>query len=185
MNILLPHLVTFPRSGSHYLAKLIHEKTMFNIQRSHSINISFDNNNQKIKTIVTVARDPKDTITSLVALQRAQGTDTPDSKINEIITQYVMFYNFLFQEADYVIDFKDLISIPNAVLEKTLGLLQINQTSYTEFPDETDYDAKGLAKGSSKIITGYKDISLDNFNMDLAYLYYNKLLSRAIKFNDI
>lgn len=185
MNILLPHLVTFPRSGSHYLAKLIHEKTMFNIQRSHSINISFDKNNEKIKTIVTIARDPKDTIISLVALQRALGVDTPDSKINEIITQYIMFYNFLFQEADHVIDFKDLISIPDRVLEKTLELLQINQTSYIEFPDETNYNAKGLAKGSSKIIEEYKDISLDNFNMDLAYLYYNQLLSKAIKFSDI
>jgi hypothetical protein len=183
--MLLPHLVTFPRSGSHYFAKLVHEKTMFNIQRSHSINISFDKDNKKIKTIVTIARDPKDTITSLVALQKFQGIDTPDSKINEIITQYSMFYNFLFQEADYVIDFKDLVSIPNMVIEKTLKLIQIDQTSYIKFPDETDYNAKGLAKGSSKTISGYKEIDLNNFNMELCYLYYSKLLSKAIKFNDI
>jgi hypothetical protein len=183
MDTLLPHLVTFPRSGSHYFAKLVNEKTMFNIQRSHSINISFDKDNKKIRKIITIARDPKDTITSLIALQRIQGFDTPDSKINEIITNYIMFYNFLFQEADYVIDFKDLVSIPDAVIEKALELLQIDQKSYLQFPDDTDYDARGLAKGSSKIIPGYNKINLDNFNMDLCYFYYNKLLSKAIRFN--
>lgn len=179
--MLLPHLVTFPRTGSHYFARLVYEKTMFNIQRSHSINISFDKDNKKIKTIVTIARDPKDTITSLVALQRVQGLDTPDSKINEIITQYIMFCNFLFNEADYVIDFNDLVTHPDIVIDKTLDFLQIDETSHIKFPDKTDYDAKGLAKGSSKIIPGYAEINLDNFNMDLCYLYYNKLLSKSIR----
>lgn len=158
---------------------------MFNIQRSHSLNISFDKDNKKIKKILTIARDPKETITSLVALQRAEGLDTPNSKINEIVTQYIMFYNFLFQEADYVIDFKDLTLVPDLVMKKILPLLQIDSESYKKFPDYTDYDAQGLAKKSSKILRGYKDINLNNFNMDLAYLYYNKLLSKTIKFNDM
>jgi hypothetical protein len=183
--MLLPHLITFPRSGSHYFAKLVHEKTMFNIQRSHSVNISFDSNNNKTKKIITIARDPKDTITSLIALQKIQGMEMPDSKINELITYYIMFYNFLFQEADYVLDFKDLVSIPDTVIGVALGLLGIDEESYINFPDDTDYDAKGLAKGSSKIIPSYNAIKLDSFNMDLAYLYYNKLLSRSIKFNEI
>ena len=182
--MLLPHLVTFPRTGSHYFAKLVHEKTMFNIQRSHSINISFDKDNKKIRTIVTIARDPKDTISSLVALQRVQGLDTPNSKINEIITNYIMFCNFLFQEADYVIDFNELVKHPDGVTDKALDFLQIDKTSYTKFPDKTDYDAKGLAKGSSKTIPGYAEINLNNFNMDLCYFHYSKLLSRATKFAD-
>jgi len=93
--MLLPHLITFPRSGSHYFAKLVKEKTMFNIQRSHSVNTSFDNNNKKIKNIITIARDPKDSITSLIALGVTQGFSMTDSKINEIITQYILLYNFL------------------------------------------------------------------------------------------
>lgn len=185
MNNLLPHLITYPRSGSHYFAKLVHEKTMFNIQRSHSVNISFDNNNNKTKQIVTIARDPKDSITSLIALEIGQGFGMTDSRINEIITHYILFYNFLFQEADYVIDFNDLISSPDLVTEKMLNLLNIDETSHIKFPDNTDYDTKGLAKKSSKHIPAYESIDLNSFNMDLSYLYYNKLLSRAIDFKII
>jgi hypothetical protein len=180
--MLLPHLVTFPRSGSHYFAKIIYEKTMFNIQRSHSINISFNNNNKKTKTIVTIARDPKDSITSLIALDKMQGFQMPDSKINEVITYYIMFYSFLYEHADYVIDFKDLLLFPNNVVEKTLDLLKIDEQSYLKFPDHIDYDTKGLAKKSSKSFSIYKNIDLDKFDMELCYFYYNKLLSKAIKF---
>lgn len=185
MTKMLPHLVTYTRSGSHYFADLIKEKTMFNIKRSHTINISFDNNNNKTKKIITIARDPKDTITSLIALMIGQGFNMPDSKINEVITQYVLFYNFLFQEADYVIDFRDLISFPDKVTEKALEFLEIDQKSHIEFPDDTNYNTIGLAKKSSKELPTYNSINLNNFSMSLAYLYYNKLLSRAIKFNTI
>jgi len=183
--MLLPHLVTFPRSGSHYFAKLVYEKTMFNIQRSHSINISFDRNNKKTKKIVTIARDPKDSITSLIALEKSFVPHMPDSKINEMITNYIMFYSFLLQEADYIIDFKELISSPDKVIDKALDFLQIDSTSYLNFPDTTDYNAKGLARKSSKSIPMYENINLDSFDMGLSYLYYEKLLSKSTKFNDI
>jgi hypothetical protein len=182
--MLLPHLVTFPRSGSHYFAKLVYEKTMFNIQRSHSINISFDKNNKKTKKIITIARDPKDSITSLIALERSSGVHIPDSKINEMITNYIMFYSFLLQEADYVVDFKELIYSPDSVIDKALGFLQIDNSSYINFPDTTDYDAKGLARESSKSLLAYDNINLNNFNMDLSYFYYEKILSKS-KFNNI
>jgi len=178
--MLLPHLITFPRSGSHYFAKLVKEKTMFNIQRSHSVNTSFDNNNKKTKNIITIARDPKDSITSLIALGVAQGFSMTDSKIDEIITQYILLYNFLIQEADYVIDFNDLVLYPDTVIEKILDLIQIDTKSYLKFPDLTDYDTKGLARVSSKSIPFYNDITINSFDMGPCYFYYNKLLSRAI-----
>jgi hypothetical protein len=178
--MLPPHLITFPRSGSHYFAKLVKEKTMFNIQRSHSVNTSFDNNNKKTKNIITIARDPKDSIISLIALGVAQGFNMTDSKINEIMTQYILLYNFLIQEADYVIDFNDLVLYPDTVIEKILDLIQIDTKSYLKFPDLTDYDAKGLARESSKSIPSYNDITINSFNMGPCYFYYNKLLSRAI-----
>lgn len=183
MSILLPHLITYPRSGSHYFAKLVYEKTMFNIQRSHTVNISFDNNNNKTKTIVTIARDPKDSIVSLIALELGRGFNMTDTRINEIITNYILLYNFLFQEADYVVDFNDLVLYPDAVIEKILGLLEIDDTSYLKFPDNTNYDADEMAKKSSKNIPIYENINLNNFNIELCYLYYNKLLSKAIKFD--
>jgi hypothetical protein len=182
--MLLPHLVTFPRSGSHYFAKLVHEKTMFNIQRSHSINISFNNDNKKTKKIVTIARDPKDTLTSLIALEKMQGFNMTNSKINELITYYIMFYSFLYEHADYIIDFKDLIESPDKVVGKTLDLLKIDNKSHLKFPDNTNYDTKGLAKKSSKSLSVYKTIDLDEFSMELCYFYYNKLLSKAIKFDE-
>lgn len=183
MDMMLPHLITYPRSGSHYFAKLVFEKTMFNIQRSHTVNISFDGNNNKRKTIITIARDPKDSITSLIALEMGQGFKMTDSRINEIITNYILLYSFLFLEADHIIDFQDLTSYPDIVIDKTLSLIGIDETSHIKFPDNTNYDADELAKKSSKSLSVYKDINLNNFSMDLCYFYYNKLLSRAIKFN--
>lgn len=185
MNKPLPHLITFPRSGSHFFAKLIKEKTMFNLQRSHTVNIAFDNNNNKTKTIVTIVRDPKDTITSLIALESGNGYDITNDRINDIITQYILFYSFLFQESDYVIDFKDLTTYPDTVVNKMLELLEIDKESYIKYPDDVCYDAQGLAKKSSKSIPIYNSINLDDFNISLCYLYYNKLLSKAIKFNTV
>lgn len=158
---------------------------MFNLQRSHTINISFDDNNNKTKTIITIARDPKDTITSLIALENGNGYNITNDRINDIITQYILFYNFLFQEADYVIDFKDLTAYPDTVINKMLELLEIDEEFYLKHPDDTCYDAPGLAKKSSKSIPIYNSINLDNFNISLCYLYYNKLLSKAIKFNTV
>lgn len=181
----LPHLVTFPRSGSHFFAKLIYKKTKFNLQRSHTVNIAFGYDNSKIKKIVTIIRDPKDTITSLIALENGLGYYIKNDRINEIITEYILFYNFLLQEADYVIDFKDLITYPDIVVDKMLELLEIDEKTYLKYPDDTYYDAVGLAKESSKSIPGYEDVDLDSFNLNLCYLYYEKLLSKAIKFDTV
>lgn len=177
MENMTPHLLTYPRSGSHYFDKLIYEKAKFHIERSHVINHLFDKNNKKIKKIVTIARDPKESISSWIALNKFLSSDYRG--INEMVTDYIFLYNFLYENADYVIDYKDLVGYPDAVTEKILALLGINDKNSSQFVTDIDYDSKTYIK-SSTVVPGYKDIELDSFNIDLCYFYYHRLLEKKI-----
>jgi hypothetical protein len=172
-----PHLLTYPRSGSHYFDKLLYQKANFHIERSHVINHLFDKDNKKIKRIITIARDPKESISSWIGLNKFLSSDYRG--VNEMITDYIFLYNFLYENADYVIDYNDLVEYPNSVTEKILELLEINDKNSSQFVTEIDYDSKTYIK-SSKSVPGYNDIDLDGFNVELCYFYYQRLLQKKI-----
>jgi hypothetical protein len=178
MNNNPPHLLTYPRSGSHYFDKIIYEKAKFHIERSHTVNWLFDKNNKKAKTIITIARDPRESIISYIALERhISPLSTP--RINEMITEYILLYNFLCENADYVIDYEDLIKHPDLITEKLLEILKISEKDADRFATNINYDSKNYVQ-SSKDLLGYENISLDEFSLDLCYFYYNKLLEKKI-----
>jgi hypothetical protein len=177
MNTVPPHLVTFPRSGSHYFDRLIYEKAKFHIERSHIVNHLFDKNNNKTRRIITIARDPKESIHSLLALHKFLSNQ--DRQINETLTEYILLYSFLYENADYVIDFKDLVEYPDLVTEKILDLLEINEENSGIFVTNIDYNRKNGTE-SSKMLSSYGNISLDQFNIDLCYFHYHRLLEKKI-----
>ena len=123
----IPHLLTFPRTGSHYFDKLVYEKAGISIDKSHSINRVFDKDSNKQKTIITIVRDPIDTISSYLTLQEQGYGDTNLERIEETITNYVFMYSFLYDYADCIIDFKDLVSRPDDVVERVFSLLEIKE----------------------------------------------------------
>lgn len=177
MNNLPPHLITYPRSGSHFFDKLVYEKTKLHIPRSHTVNWLLDKNNKKIKRIITIARDPRDSVHSWISLHQLF---TPnDQKINEMITEYILLYDFLYEKADYVIDFNDLVEYPDLVTERLLDLLGIDKENSHIFNTNIDYDSKTY-KESSKSLVDYKTTDLDEFNIGLCYYYYNRLLEKKI-----
>jgi hypothetical protein len=178
MNNMPPHLLTYPRSGSHYLDRLIYKKAKFHIERSHAVNHSFDKDNKKIKRILTIARDPKESIISYIALEKHISPSSPP-RTNEMITEYILLYNFLCEHADYVIDYQDLIDQPEAISEKLLETLGINEENSYRFFTNIDYDSKNYVQ-SSKDLSFYKSINLDNINLNLCYHYYNKLLEKRL-----
>lgn len=178
MNSYSPHLLTYPRSGSHYLDRLIYKNAKFHIQRSHTVNWLFDKNNKKAKTIVTIARDPKESIISYIALEKHVSPLSPP-RINEMITEYILLYNFLCEHADYVIDYEDLIKHPDSITKKLLEILKISEKDADRFATNIDYDSKNYVQ-SSKDLPGYESINLDEFSLELCYFYYNKLLEKKI-----
>jgi hypothetical protein len=177
----VPYLVTYPRSGSHYFDELFYKEKKIRIQKSHSINLLFDQNNNKEKTIITIARDPRDSIASYIANEEGQpsnaGWPITHKRISQIISEYIYMYNFLYEYADFVVDFNDLVKYPDDLIKKILDLLKIDQQDYKFFTnDPIVYDVGYIA--SSKNLPFYNKYSLDNLNINLCYFYYNRLLEK-------
>jgi hypothetical protein len=177
----VPHLLTYPRSGSHYFDDMLYEKEKIHFTNSHYIEKIFDKNNNKIRPIVTIARDPIDSISSYLALYNGYGLHPEGHQfiILEKITEYTLMYSFLCEHADCIVDFNDLIKYPQPVIEKTLKLLNIDQNKYGAF--NTDIIPKYEAfVPSSKSLVKYSINILDNFDLELCYYYYYKLLKKKI-----
>lgn len=179
----IPHLVTFPRSGSHYFDELIYKEAGIHIEKSHTLNLLFDKNNNKQRKLITIVRDPVDSVTSYSAYEQSNAGPKPlfaiETRVNQLLTEYILMHNFLYEHADYVIDFNDLVSYPDEVTKKIISLLNINAEDYAFFDT-------GVAKysdeylPSSKILSSYDENLLDKFNFDSCYFYYNKILEKKI-----
>jgi hypothetical protein len=179
----LPYLVTFPRSGSHYFDELIYKEVGIHIEKSHTLNLLFDKNNNKKRKLITIVRDPVDSITSYSAYEQSNAGPRPlfatDTRVNQLLTEYILMHNFLYEHADYIIDFNDLISNPEAVTKKILSLLAIDSEDYVLFATyPMRYSEYYLP--SSKTLSSYDKNLLDKFNFDSCYFYYNRILEKKI-----
>jgi hypothetical protein len=181
-----PHLLTYYRSGSHFFEGALYEKIGYRINRSHAIADVVDENKIKIKKIITIIRDPRDTLRSTLSLQAQRGIPITHHWTNFEVSNYAMTYDFLFNYADHVIDFNDLINHTDVVIDKTLKFLNIETKHDANFSIE-EYNKLVSPKytPSSKDILGYNDIDLEPFNLGLCYYEYNRLLERKISVEDI
>jgi len=176
-----PYLLTYPRSGSHYFHQLFYQKTGIRIEGSHTILDLFYKDMNKTKQIITIVRDPKETAMSILAVQSSYGQDVNKDFINHVLSNYILFYKFLYEHADYVIDFNDLVNDSSLVINNFMDYLNIKIEDNLEFTIE-DYKKFNGEKylGSSQNLKEYKTISLVDFNTDLCYYEYNKLLEKKI-----
>lgn len=179
----LPYLVTFPRSGSHYFDELIYKEAGIHIEKSHTLNLLFDKNNKKQRKLITIVRDPIDSITSYTVYEQSNSGPRPlfatDTRVNQLLTEYIVMHNFLYEYADHVIDFNDLVSYPDVVTKKILSLLEIDAEDYIFFATSPiEYSEKYLA--SSKILPSYDKNLLDKFDFNSCYFYYNRILEKKI-----
>jgi hypothetical protein len=178
----MPYLVTFPRSGSHYFDELIYKKEGIHIEKSHSVDLLFDKNNNKIRKIITIVRDPKDSIASYRALEernKLSPLSWQHLRIHQLMSEYITINSFLYEHADFVIDFSDLISHPDSVIKKIIELLEIKKEDYKNFDQRSHLYEKTYVPSSKKISSYNKNI-LDDIDMGLCYFYYNKMLERKI-----
>lgn len=179
----IPYLVTFPRSGSHYFDELIYKEAGIHIEKSHTLNLLFDKNNNKQRKIITIVRDPVESITSYSAYEQSHSGPRPlfatDIRVNQLLTEYILINNFLYDHADHVIDFNDLVLYPDAVTKKILSLLEIDAKDYVFFDKGVmEYSQEYLA--SSKTLPSYNKNLLDDFNFESCYFYYNRILEKKI-----
>jgi hypothetical protein len=177
----IPHLLTYPRSGSHYFDDVLYEEEQIHFTKSHYLDELFDDNGNKRRPIITIARDPIDSICSYMALPNGYNSDgyQHEFEIKEKITEYVLIYSFLCEHADYSIDFNDLTKYPKPVIKKILNLLNINKNTYNDFNREVVQKYKDFVP-SSKFLPKYNNTILNNFDLSLCYYYYYKLLENKI-----
>lgn len=172
---IIPHLLTYPRSGMHYFGDVLYEEEKINFTKSHFIEHLFDKNNNKRRVIITIARDPKDSIPSYLARCNLEQKFI----VSEKVTEYVLMYSFLCNHADYIIDFNDLVKYPKPTIKKLLELLNIDKNNYDVF-DRNIIPKYGFFIPSSKDLPIYNKNILDNFDLSLCYYYYYKLLEKKI-----
>ena len=172
-------MLTYPRSGSHYFDDILYKQENIHFTKSHYIEELFDKNNNKTRTIITISRDPVDSISSYLSLYKDLNANGHEFAIIENITKYILMYSFLCENADYVIDFNDLIEYPEPVIKKILELLNLDKDKYHLFNRNVIPKYKDFIP-SSKSLPRYRDDLLDGFDVDLCYFYYHKLLEKKI-----
>jgi hypothetical protein len=178
MSVVKPILITYPRSASHYFDKLFYAKTNFYIERCHTVDGIFNKENDKLRKVITIVRDPRDSINSYISLKAHFKTD-PEN-VREMVSEYILLYSFLNDHADYVIDYKDLVEQPEVVIDKLVNLMGITKENYVSFANNLiSYDSKNFIS-SSKDVPGYGKVNLDYYNVNSCYFYYNRLLSKKI-----
>ena len=177
----VPHLLTYPRSGSHYFDDILYEKEKIHFTKSHYLDQLFDKDGNKRRKIITIARDPIDSISSYLALNehRLNSEDEIVFAVKEKIAEYVFMYYFLYDNADHVVDFNDLTTYPKPVIKRILDLLNIDKNTYEWF-DESDIEKYKGFRPSSKSLSSYDRSMLDDFDLSLCYYYYYKLLENKI-----
>jgi len=106
MKLNNPCILTMPRSGSNLLENAVEAVSMFRPVKYHYCW------NTRGKDIITIARDPFDTLVSFAAMRMHHR----DGKIDkQIAKRYCANYRYLIENADMVIDYNDLVKDPSTV----------------------------------------------------------------------
>jgi len=163
-------IVTYPRSGANYLSNLILNNCRQDIKYFH-----IPENPDCF--IITIARDPFESIHSHVTMRKHYHPD--EEYYKKYNNEYKDMYNFLYENANLIIKYEDLINFPEMVLLKICSDtgLEINQLDIP-LPMPVDNKENTYLR-SSKTSSEYKN---EHFKIeDIADCYepYNKLLSKA------
>jgi len=165
-------LLTFPRSGSHYLQQLIYQKTGLFIEKTHHI---FEVNG---RSIISIIRKPEETFRSMATMKRYYSEDKHIG-IGLPLKGYVEFYDYIMDNSDILVSYDDLISTPDKLLNavaKHIGL-EVNDMEYQNVLfDQPHY--KHLV--SSKVSDEYNTIDLSKFNMTECNRSYNSAMLQTI-----
>lgn len=182
-------ILTFPRSGSNYLRELIKQKlrdpndihTHVEIPKTHLPSEA------EGKRIITIIRDPHQTMRSYTALAVSFPEKYPvegGGQWKFPAQEYIDFYSYILKNQAIIIDYRDLVSRPNDVLEylaKEMSLC-VNKEEYVNYLfNSKDHLVSSAASDLYNTIK-YKDHLPDNFSkMFECADWYRISLDRAIK----
>lgn len=111
-----PLLVTYPRSGQHYLVDLLKQQLDLTIDFDHEPVINgYD-------TYITVVRKPIDCMTSWIVMEVECGPiqfskEYPiEQYVKEAIKKYILFYTYALKKVNIFIDYNNLINDTDKVI---------------------------------------------------------------------
>jgi hypothetical protein len=166
-------MITYPRSGANYLQTLIFNKTGEHIVYSHTIDLENSDNS----VIISIARDPFDSIHSHMTMKKHY---YPEESFSNLYTNhYNDIYNFSYENAGIVIDYNDLVQKPQVVVDRVCQMLGLKETLVHEpwaLADNKENDYLVSSRTS-------KEYSNKHFNVEdvnACYDAYHNLLSKAI-----
>jgi hypothetical protein len=182
-------ILTFPRSGSNYLQQLIKQKlrdpndidTHIEIPKTHLPSEA------EGKRIITIIRDPYETMRSYTTLAVSFPEKYPvegGGQWKFPAQEYIDFYSYILKSQAIIIDYRDLVSRPNDVLEylaKEMSLC-VNKEEYVNYLfNSEDHLVSSAASYLYKTIA-YKGHFPDNFfKMFECVKWYKGSLNRVIK----
>lgn len=160
-------LVIFPRSGTHLM---LH---MFKQQLDHELHTTHHHRESE-GVVMNVVRDPREAIHSALVMRVHYGIEANQE---DLIRYYTDFHNYMYERADFVIDYTTLVNNPDSVrafLAEKLDMKD-NGKAYVDVTRDKP-EVKYLV--SSKVSEFYNTDFLDGYDLTKAYESYNSLLSR-------
>lgn len=117
-------ILSYPRSGSHYLQNLLLSRFGLYATRTHQLeDIDY-------KCIIGIVRNPTDSLISALSQQLYADLDDPIPELFEWEDWFVQATNDIINRSNIIINFDDLVSNPNKIMSKVgniLGLKMFNE----------------------------------------------------------
>jgi hypothetical protein len=192
-------LLTYPRHGSHKLYYAVKQLSDIDLEKTHH-----KSDTDESDFIITIARNPIDTIISQITLESYFNTKTvlPEKKdfnsniknedgeidlekaVSECKKFYIDFYNKISDTADMIIKYEDLVNDIDMVVESICdkvdanridGVFDQSKVVWNEYP----FLNQTIFRSSTNYET-YEDIKSFVLNSDLtdAILAYENILSK-------
>ena len=178
-----PILVTYPRSGQHYLVDLIKQQLGFDIEFEHDCVINgYD-------LYISIARNPFDSIASWVTMEIECGPienskEYPmDVYINKAIQEYILFYTYANKKIDLFINYEDLINLPEKIINLISNKMQINKIT-NQYISNINDNKPGRFLKTSTTTNLYNEVvkELKKIDLNICIDLYNKALDKCINF---
>jgi HEPN domain-containing protein len=165
-------ILTFPRSGSHYLRQLIYQNTGVFIEKTHSIS------EVSGKKVISIVRNPEDSFRSNVAMQKFySGLSYLGKPID--LSEYDDFYTYLINNSLMLIDYEDLVLKPERVAKAVSYNLNLNYIP-AEYKDILTDKPQYEYLVSSKKVKEYDKVDFSNVDFSKSNDIYKQALLKTI-----
>jgi len=162
-------LITYPRTGSHYLRELLLQKLDIRMSAFHT-------KDEALGFVLTIARDPYETLQSFLTMSahydQEVGTQAEIEKCSNM-------YRYLHTRANAVIDYDTLVKNPDKVVQAMSDVIGKPVIDHPYKDTIVDKPNRGHLV-SSLTSELYDTKHLDGYDLSDVYSAYHLLLSRRL-----